>query len=816
MKKTTKDEKIYILLLTIIPIIMILAITKFKYMYGSNIDWLQQHVVIPNYFRNLFYETGKLFPNFTLNLGSGENIYYYSYYGLFSPIIMFSYLLPFINMTDYIIISSIFSYIISGILFYFFLKKDFSKKTSFITSFLFIFSSSLLFHTHRHIMFVNYMPFLIMALIGVNKYFKENKSFLLVLSIFLMILTSYYYSVCGLITLCLYAICFLKENKILKSIVNFLIRIFLAIGLSSFFLLPVIYVVLNGRGSGGINLNVASLIPHITLTNIFYSPYSIGVTAIVFIGLIYNILYSRKEHKIVCFFLLIFISLPLVNYLLNGGLYLNGKVFIPLLPLVLYFTANMLENNIYFKTKKLKLFLITIVISLVLIGYNQTYSIYFYIDIIVSMILLIFYSKHNNIYYLLPIILFTLILTYQVQLSDNYVLKDNYIKLNEIYNYDIYNYIDNKISLYRYQDNISKKNGINYALSKRDYRITSYSSTTNHNYFNSFYKDFGNNNMYRNKFMLNETNNIFFNKFMGIRYLLSNQEPYGYKKIKEYKNANLYENNNVYSIGYASSNLLSYDDYNKLSFIEKLEANMNNVITTTSKNSNLEFNYNNVSFSVKEYNDLVYKVENKHYYITSKNKGYIELDINNDTNSTIVIRFKMNKSNNCKVGDSKITINGVTNKLTCSNWKYNNDNNVFNYVISSNDIIKDLKVQFSKGKYDISDIEIYKIDNKFFDKKNIDELEVSNNSNIADKISGKVNVKENGYFIFTIPYDKGFTILVDGKKTNYEMVNNCFIGFKIKKGEHNIELNYKSPYSNEGKIITIVAIIMCVILYKKE
>ena len=40
-----------------------------------------------------------------------------------------------------------------------------------------------------------------------------------------------------------------------------------------------------------------------------------------------------------------------------------------------------------------------------------------------------------------------------------------------------------------------------------------------------------------------------------------------YQKINSYQNGSLYEKKNVYPIGYSMTNLLSYRDYEKLSFI---------------------------------------------------------------------------------------------------------------------------------------------------------------------------------------------------------------------------------------------------------
>ena len=104
---TTKQTHIHILLLILIALIQVLLITRFQFIFGSNVDWIRQHITFPTYFRNLFYQTGNIFPNFAPQLGAGQNIFYFAYYGLYNPIILLSYLLPLIPMGTYIMISSI-------------------------------------------------------------------------------------------------------------------------------------------------------------------------------------------------------------------------------------------------------------------------------------------------------------------------------------------------------------------------------------------------------------------------------------------------------------------------------------------------------------------------------------------------------------------------------------------------------------------------------------------------------------------------------------------------------------------------------------
>lgn len=62
--------------------------------YGAQTDWSNQHFAIPEYFRTRFYATGNLFPNFAMQLGSGQNIFNFAYYGLYSPVILLSFAFP--------------------------------------------------------------------------------------------------------------------------------------------------------------------------------------------------------------------------------------------------------------------------------------------------------------------------------------------------------------------------------------------------------------------------------------------------------------------------------------------------------------------------------------------------------------------------------------------------------------------------------------------------------------------------------------------------------------------------------------------------
>lgn len=818
-KSISRTTKIQIGLLILFCLIQVLVITKFQFIFGSNVDWMKQHIVFPDYFRKLFYQTGNLFPNFAPHLGAGQNIFYFAYYGLYNPIIMISYLLPCIPMDVYIMISSIACVNISIILFYYFLRKNhFSNNTCFFTSLLFLFSSSYLFHSHRHIMFVNYMPFLILALIGVWNYFEKKESALLIINICLLILTSYYYSISGIIVICLYALLYyLKKNpstplkQLVKEGISFLIRILIGILLASFLLLPLIYVILNGRSSAINTLDLSLLKSNIPLEFLMYGTYGVGLTSILWISLIYNFIYLPKSNRIISLFTFFIISIPLFNYMLNGNLYLNGKVWIPFLPLFLLMIASMIKDikthRIHFKW----LFLVALGSAFLLFKFTDR-KIFFITEGIFTIYLLYLYQKKVKYRYLIPIILLSIFVSTVNNLQDDLVTIKEFQKQHSYQNYDILEYINhNESSIYRYQDDLSGANGINYSKGNLDYHTTLYSSTSNLNYWESFYKTFNNNDIYRNHFMLAQTNNLFFQRFMGIRYLLTKQNPpFGYQKIKNYDDGNLYENKNVYPIAFSSSHLLNYDEYQKLSFPNKLEAYQNNIIVDdVTQNPNLNFKMNSITLNttVRVVQNLIYKKTDTGYQITSKRNGKIILDLDTPIKDhSLIIRFHMNDIPSCKNGDTSITINGIMNKLTCRSWKYYNHNEVFDYTLSSNHEIDELVIELAKGNYDISDIEIYQIPNFYFEEStDINPLLIDYHHTMGDILQGTIT-SEKGYLIFTIPYDKGFTLWIDNQKVEIEKVNEAFIGSPITKGSHEIRLEFTSPYSNLGKLVSILSI----------
>ena len=345
-----------------IPYLLLTGLTLFfcrmfvgRYgIFGAKVDWLSQHSVLPDYFRQQFYATGKLFPEFAANLGGSQNIYHFAYYGLYSPLILPSYLLPFVKMSDYIMAVSITGLTASVLLFYYWLKsRKTDTGTAFILSLMFLLAGPMIGQYSGQIMFVDYMPFLCLALIGVDRYFEQEKSGLFTVSVFLMIMTSFYFSIGGMLSLVLYGLHRYFEQRegnrvtvrsFLRDGLCFVRSVILAVLMSGFFLVPTALALTGGRSKEQ-NISFASFfIPQITVERFAYSIYGIGLTTLVITVLLTGLLYRKVYEKVLTYGCVIVLVIPVFAYLLNGGLYIRDKVFIPFLPLLCYLIGIYLEK----------------------------------------------------------------------------------------------------------------------------------------------------------------------------------------------------------------------------------------------------------------------------------------------------------------------------------------------------------------------------------------------------------------------------------------------------------------------------------------
>ena len=815
MKKFTNKDNINIFILIGIFLLILFSTVGFTYVNGSQIDWDSQHWIFPEYFRTLFYDTKDMFPSFAFNIGAGVNIYNMSYYGLLSPIVMLSYLFPFISMVNFIEVSMIIVVILSIMFMYYFLRGKFDSNYSFFGTLLFLLSGPLIFHTHRHIMFINYMPFLLLSLIGVDKYFDNNKKTLLVISVFLIIMSSYYYSIGSIICVILYGIYrYIEINKkitvknLIKDGLKFIFPIITGIMMAGVLIFPSFYALLIGRPEITSEVNVLDLlIPKFNISEILYHSYSLGVTSIFIIAIIYSFFTKNKNYKFLSIIFTFIILFPIIIYLLSGFMYARGKVLIPFVPLAIL-TITLFVTKINLKSTKTFNIVVIIVSIMQILVYLDNKNYIFILDVLIVLIsLFMLFKKKDKRYIMYPICICSFITCLVCNYSDELVTKEDMSKQHNTYDYKILNkLLESDENIYRVGNDLMGMKNINRVINSNYYLPSMYSSLENKNYYNLFVNNMGNEMENRISTAIEPTKNILFNTYMGTKYMITDTSaPIGYKQME---NSHVYINENVLPIGYATTRVMSKDVYDELDYFEKAYSLVTHVI----KDDVDPINYDEkvVKETLKyesEYSYLNVEKDDNKYIIQSEENGQVVLNLNKTYKDKLLfITFDMEYSESCKIGDTSVTINNVKNTLSCKDWTYHNNNYTFEYVISSNYEVNELDIKFSKGKYVISNINVYSLDYSYITDfvNSVDEFVIDKEKTKGDVIVGGINVNENGYFVLSVPYEeKGFTIYVDDKLTEYEKINDTFVGLPINEGYHDIKIVYTSPYLFEGMIVSI-------------
>ena len=827
-----------------IPYLLLTGLTLFfcrmfvgRYgIFGAKVDWLSQHSVLPDYFRQQFYATGKFFPEFAANLGGGQNIYHFAYYGLYSPLILPSYLLPFVKMSDYIMAVSITGLTASVLLFYYWLKsRKTDTGTAFILSLMFLLAGPMIGQYSGQIMFVDYMPFLCLALIGVDRYFEQEKSGLFTVSVFLMIMTSFYFSIGGMLSLVLYGLHRYFEQRegnrvavrsFLRDGLCFVRSMILAVLMSGFFLVPTALALTGGRSKEQNTSFASFFIPQITVERFAYSIYGIGLTTLVITVLLTGLLYRKVYEKVLTYGCVIVLVIPVFAYLLNGGLYIRDKVFIPFLPLLCYLIGIYLE-----KCRKKELSFIAGIVPYIIttifvyIARNQfvskgigksiwkvllAESILFLICYVLYCALKRYHKETKEILMLaLPSVIclaVTMNTFYQMK-PDRYVSRKLYRDVTGEQNRQAVKEALKDDGYYRTEQKGSDDE--NAADLNRiwdvEQNITSiYSSAYNPDYHTFRQKTFGLEEPFRNGMMQSVSKNPVFQRMMGVRYIVSDSDVPGYTLVKKCGTTGIYQNKDAAPVMYATDRVMTEEEYKKLAFPYNQTAFLEYAVVgehTESSDQNIMTAYEPVSLKMAN-NRTTGGAEQK----TIQQEGQKQI---------LFLRFRVDNAHPNK--DVAVWINGIRNKLSAKDHVYYNENKTFTYAVPLKDGEDNISVTFGKGKYRLRHVQAYL--GSLPERSELlyqSEIQVDKKQTEDNVIQGTIHVKKDGWFITSIPYDKHFKIYIDGKDTEIQKVNTAFLGCKIESGNHEVKIIYHAPGTTTGKVLSLIGIAGFVLVLVQE
>lgn len=91
-----------------------------------------------------------------------------------------------------------------------------------------------------------------------------------------------------------------------------------------------------------------------------------------------------------------------------------------------------------------------------------------------------------------------------------------------------------------------------------------------------------------------------------------------------------------------------------------------------------------------------------------------------------------------------------------------------------------------------------------------EQLEITSFSD--RKIIGRVNAQKDGVMLFSMPYEKGWSVYVDGQKVKTAKVMGALLGAQVPAGEHEIKLVYTPEGFTVGVTATFVSLALCILI----
>jgi len=112
--------------------------------------------------------------------------------------------------------------------------------------------------------------------------------------------------------------------------------------------------------------------------------------------------------------------------------------------------------------------------------------------------------------------------------------------------------------------------------------------------------------------------------------------------------------------------------------------------------------------------------------------------------------------------------------------------------------------------FHVGSISAYSVDMSRY-KEQVSELNRGGLRNIvqsANQIEGDVSLKTRGVMVFSIPYGKGWSASVDGRKTDLLTANTMYMALPLEAGTHHIVLQYETPYLKDGALVSLASILI--------
>ncbi len=703
--------------------------------------------------------------------------------------------------------------------------------------------------------FTDPYPWVPLTILGFNVYKRTKKPFLLVLGAALTIANSYYFGFMSFCLYFLYMIFFIVEAKgenlkerlacIFKSCYKYFIYAFLSICVASIFFIPAIYALFNSdRFSRNFNISLFfssdfyKQLPERLFNNkdILALPF-ISIMAI-FLPITKVSKETRRKTLFAALFFILYLF-PKVHSFFNGFSYVSDRWLYLFIFAVAYAIPNWLEEDEKFKFTGFKFaifggaFLTAMYASKTYRGagmINNLDKIFISLSIIsILSIAISTYLTKKYQYLMLRFILLACVASTLLVYDTNHLNTAGKIRVQDsaFQELGIENYEEMAIfkdltpasnDFYRaiFVELTSQNAPLNYGY----YGVSTFNSMISANLNKWMKRDF---NILQKivitSLYLNLDDRLFVETALGLKYKVCLKDKpfdsYGYKLVKTSDNYDVYENQNTVGIDMWYNNTTSNEVFESQNYAQKDVTLLKSAIVEKEIPGVPYANRNEITKPVEiDWARAQYtNVEFKDGYITANKDASMIIPLKNkyiNDNGEIICIMNIVPNND---GTIDMYVNGKRGYKAGDNFNWTYPINDFTFKFNGS--TRSLNIKINEGVYRVNKFEAYfnsydsyKQDVKDRNKYNLENLYVN-----GGDVRGDINNKERGILALSIPYDKGWTLKVDGKKQEIIKVNRGFCGLVLDPGNHHIEFSYVSPGFKLGAFITLTSLATCTGIY---
>ena len=431
--------------------------------------------------------------------------------------------------------------------------------------------------------------------------------------------------------------------------------------------------------------------------------------------------------------------------------------------------------------------------------------------ILLVVVLCLISTKKNQAYALTVLLVCSVVAETIVCNTSHYVANQN--KTTFVADFDYFKELQSEIK--NNDSDLFYREELSYLRTRMDpswydYNGVSVFSSMAYERVANFQKAFG---LYGNKinsFTYNPTSPVY-NSLFSVKYIYDRKnlvdEGSFYDKVAENNIFKVYENKYHLGLGFTVSDKIA--EWNVYDYLNPVEAQENFLVLASCADDiyvkdfdyNLTFeNLNEVGLYNKVHGTLPLSKKDE------KTNANLTVDITAKNDGNIFIYLYSRQLDEVSVESDTISTKMDVKDGYILDLGYYNANENINIKMPLKEDEKSANVDFIVFTVDADNFV------KSYDELKSGEMEITEFSDTT--ISGKFTADDNEILYTSIPYDKGWSVTLDGKMLSEDdiiIISDALMGVKVSSGKHNIIFEYSIPHMNIACIISFTFAILLII-----